>query len=438
MTTKRELHQATRNEKVPRLPTELSNGLEPHATNLENSAAAKLSSSYSPTYKLSRAQLRQMQRVQGNAVVQRTMNHRRKHHIDAQPSIQRLGPLGGLAVGLAAKASESLSAIGAALSLETASKAASVASTLLAGASQIQVGSAVPPGASGVQSVQLPNPWISNVDRQKLILITQYRLINRYVELWLAAHPDAPRPSASQQSGSDATSTPPAQDAQNQTASAAENASGSKPQSTPTVQTAPKTQTGPADSGSQVDTAVLDAVKAEVQMQLELALNQNQKEASIKEFIWSDSGSSTADLIGTKGAIMFEEVRGTFLSEKLELRGEAAHIQNLVPPMRDQEVKITILRGGRIVRSPLMDLGYGDDLAINLDGGGPTINEADNSSHGSHTYSTAWNWDGNTTHLLIKVQIGEDGMPSINETERQGTPKDYAGSRVLNPLNWFG
>ena len=84
-----------------------------------------------------------------------------------------------------------------------------------------------------------------------------------------------------------------------------------------------------------------------------------------------------------------------------------------------------------------MTLGYGDDLAVNLDGAGPTIDEADNSSHGAHTYATSWNWDGNTTRLRVKVQVGADGTPQITEVSREGTPRDHSGSRLM-PWNWFG
>jgi Domain of unknown function (DUF4157) len=320
------------------------------------------------------------------------------------------------------------SGIGSALSSVTAAQAATVGATLLAGGSQVNAGTSVQPGTSGVQPVQLDNGWMSNVDKQKLNLIIQYRLINRYVEHWVATHPEAMTPNPAPQAG-----TP--------------NAGGgiSPPAPAPTPSTpapsAPAPQpagvAGAAASGGQVDAAILNAVSTEVQLQLEQDLNTNQKTSPDRDFIWSDSGSNEADSIGTVGAISFTEVRGTDLTELLTLKGEAAKIPNLDLPMKDTVVQISQFRGGRMVQSPEFSTGYGDDLAVNLDGAGPTYDQAGNNGHGKHTYSTAWRWDGNTTHLLVSISVYSGVGPLILEVSRQGTPKDYSGSRAM-PWNWLG
>ncbi|MBE8990496.1 DUF4157 domain-containing protein, partial [Nostoc sp. LEGE 12450] len=86
-----------------------------------------------------------------------------------------------------------IGAWGASLATESGAAAATIAAaTIQAGQAAAQVGSALAPGQSGVQSVQLDNGYMSPVDKQKLQLITQYRLINAYVSHWKRQHPDVP------------------------------------------------------------------------------------------------------------------------------------------------------------------------------------------------------------------------------------------------------
>ncbi|MBE8991647.1 hypothetical protein, partial [Nostoc sp. LEGE 12450] len=194
---------------------------------------------------------------------------------------------------------------------------------------------------------------------------------------------------------------------------------------TPTPATPAPTASGsPNQSGGTLDLAILEAVKAEVQLQIETLLNTNQKTTDNVEFIWSDSGDHTADTIGTVGAVGFSNIRGTFIKETLQLSSDAAQIPNLDPPSRGQEMDVRQFRGGSMRRGSSMSIGYGDSLSINLTGSGPTINHAGNNGHGEHIYSTDWNWDGNTTQGDFPLYILVDGTPVFNIAKWNGTPDD--------------
>ena len=305
--------------------------------------------------------------------------------VQQKPIVQNVLPLIG-----------TVAAWGGTLATESAAAAATVtAATIQAAQAAAQVGSALAPGQSGVQSLQLDNGYMSPVDKQKLQLITQYRLINAYVSHWKRQHPDVPL-------------APPAQ--------------GTAPTPAPTP--APTAQDSPNQSGGTLDLAILEAVKAEVQLQIETLLNTNQKTTNNVEFIWSDSGDHTADIVGTVGAVGFSNLRGTFIKETLQLSSDAAQIPNLDPPSRGQEMDVRQFRGGSMRRGSSMSIGYGDSLSINLTGSGPTIDHAGNNGHGEHTYSTDWNWDGNTTQGDFPLYILGDGTPVFNIAKWNGTPDD--------------
>jgi hypothetical protein len=342
-------------------------------------------------------------------VVQQTEGIQTKPAIDRigqqQPRVQR-EPLTLATLG-----------IGGALGSMTVVDAAAVAGAVIgASATAVQAGAAVQPGASGVQTVQLENGWMSNVDKQKLEMMTQYRLINAYVRQWAAAHPGQSLAHPEREETSTTTTT---------TTTTTPTSSRRRPSTTTGESTAvTTTEGGPATSGSEVDQAIRAAVKAEVQLQLEQDLNRHQKTFNSQEYIWSDSGDHTADTFGTVGSIQFVQMRGTALRETLQLSPEASQIPGLVVPMAGTEVVVTQFRGGRLVRGPSMETGLNDDLGINLVGSGPTFDQAGNSGHGTHTYATEWNWDDNTTSAEFDVMIQEDGMPKIDPPRWSGTPED--------------
>ncbi|ODG97271.1 hypothetical protein A4S05_14300 [Nostoc sp. KVJ20] len=306
-----------------------------------------------------------------------------------------------------------ITAWGGTLATESAAAAATVTAATIQGLqAAAQVGGALAPGQSGVQSVQLDNGYMSPVDRQKLQLITQYRLINAYVSHWKRQHPDVPLAPPTQGTAPTPAPTP-----------ATPTPTPATPAPTPATP-APAAPDSPNQSGGTLDLAILEAVKAEVQLQVETLLNTNQKTLTNVEYIWSDSGDHTADSIGTVGAVEFSNLRGTFIKETLQLSSDAAQIPNLDPPSRGQEMDVRQFRGGSMRRGSSMSIGYGDSLSINLTGSGPTIDHAGNNGHGEHTYSTDWNWDGNTTQGDFPLYIQPDGKPTFASPKWRGEPDD--------------
>jgi Domain of unknown function (DUF4157) len=302
--------------------------------------------------------------------------------------------------GLAAWASENGAAM--ALTLKTHADAIGAAGTLAGGAASVAGG--VAPGQSGVQEVQIP-AWMSDLSSRTLQFIIQAKLVNAYVDAWVRAHPgvdvaaNTPEPTSTTTTTSTTTPNP---------------AGGSS-----TTSTATTTRDGSAGaSGGSVDTVLGESVKAQVLMDIEIALNNNQKTVTSPEFIWSDSGESTADWIGTVGAIQFVQVMSTFLSEPIALNANASRIPGLALPLQGSTQTVKMFRGGRMQRGPSMSIGYGDNLSINLVGGAPTP-----SPLGTLTFATSWNWDGRSSFMDVTIAVGDDGTPTFTEA-RRGEPDD--------------
>lgn len=301
----------------------------------------------------------------------------------------------------------SLAGIGAALTSSSVSQAATMAGLLLgAGAAASSVGASIMPGATGVQSVSLENGWMSNRDKQNLELIIRYKIVNAYIERFA-------------QNNHDLFNTP------EEIREAEENEEMLFPPDVINVGgPAPEDARTEAGANELVDSTILEAVKISVRREIEQTLNTNQKTAPDQEYIWSDSGDHTADWFGTVGAIVFTDVRGTFINETLVLNSYARQIPNLTLPLEGEIMDVRQFRGGTMRRSPIMETGLNDELGINLSGSGPDINSADNVGHGIHIYKTDWNWDDKTTQGDFGLKINEDGTPEFNEPVWRGVPED--------------
>lgn len=312
-----------------------------------------------------------------------------------------------------------LAAIGTALVSETAVAASTVGSAAIGAAATVASGAgAIAPGSSGVETVQLESGWVSNTAKHDLDLITQYRLINAYVDHWVATHQGQSLSTTEEEVTTTSTTTGTTQPGRSRR-SPSETAS--------TTVTTSTRDAGPAQGGGEVDQAILSIVKTSVQRQIEADLNANTQSMDNQEFIWSDSGEHTADWFGTVGAVEFAHVRGSLLKETLRLNANASQIPNLVVPEKDVEKTVTQFRGGQIRRGPSMSIGYGDDLGINLIGGGPTKQHESNAGHGKHIYSMSWNWDDNTTTSDFNVIISpEDGTPDVSVDWGNTSPDDFS------------
>ncbi len=297
----------------------------------------------------------------------------------------------------------SLAGIGAALASATVTDAATMAGLLLAvGAGASSVGAAIMPGNTGVQSVSLENGWMSNRDKNSLEMIIRYRIVNAYIDRFAREHPTlfiTEEEERQQQS-----IMPPA----------GSRSSSSTPTSAPLTEAA----------SNRLDETILESVKTSVSRDIENILNRNQRTALNKEYIWSDSGDHTADVIGTVGAIVFSTVRGTYINEILQLNHYARQVPNLALPLNCETMNVRQFRGGTMRRSPIMETGLNDTLGINLSGSGPDIDPAGNEGHGIHTYKTDWNWDDNTTQGDFGIYIDNCGVPIFLPPVWTGTPED--------------
>jgi len=292
-----------------------------------------------------------------------------------------------------------LAAIGSALSSATAAQAATVAGTVIAGATALT--GAATPGAGGVATYQFDS-WMTQKDQRNLERITQVRLINAYVTQWKAAHPEAANTTQS--------TTPTT------TTTAPPTGGGAAP--------APQAP-DPAAQGGTIDQTIMASVNSSVQSDLISALNSRQRSASSQEYIWSDSGDHTADMMGTVGAIQFSAMKGTSFRETLTLSGDANQISALhTVPGLGQEMEVRQFRGGRLNKGSSFSLGYGDSLTVEVVGGKEAHDEAANGEHGSTTLSTQWNWDGNSTQMSLEITVGSGGTPEFGSPQWSGTPDD--------------
>ncbi len=341
---------------------------------------------------------------------QNQLDKEKKEEVQTKPLATSITPLFQSQTIQRAAPALSLAGIGAALTSTTAAEATAMAGLILSvGTTAASVGTAIMPGQTGVQTINLENGWMSELDKGKLELIIQYKIVNAYIEMMarqeryrhLFNTPEQIR-SAEER---DVTLLPPV---------VVEGGEESEP-------TQPDTR---SEAVTRLDSTILEAVKRAVKIEIEETLNTNQKTAPDQEYIWSDSGNHTADYFGTVGAVLFEQVRGTFIRENLSLNAYGKQVPDLIMPLEGQLMEVRQFRGGRMRKSPIMETGLNDDLGINLVGNGPDINSADNNGHGIHTYNTEWNWDDNTTHGNFGIQIGTDGTPEFLPPAWRGTPED--------------
>jgi hypothetical protein len=317
---------------------------------------------------------------------------------------------------------QALAGIGKALASQSAANAATAVGAIVGTLGvAATAGAAIMPGQTGVQEVQLPNGWMSERDKQSLQLIAQYRIVNAYLQRISArqatqgASPDPANPPLLGPLG-------PGNDYD----MGSGNNFGLGPLLDPPAQTPPAAQTGPGteQERAQLDSTLMDAIKIDVQREIENELNANTQQAENREFIWSDSGDHSADWFGTVGAIQFASMRGTFIRQTLTLSSIASEIPDLILPAAGQDIIVKQFRGGTLVRSPEMETGLNDDLGINLAGGEPTYQQSGDNGHGVHLYDTAWNWDDNTTRWRFEISINDAGMPMVKDAGTEGTPED--------------
>lgn len=305
-----------------------------------------------------------------------------------------------------------IKAMGAAIAAASAADKAAIAGAIIAGVSTTaQVGSAISPGSTGVQTYNM-EPWNTAVDRLRLEQIIQFRLINAHVEHWRKSNPGVSLTETTEEKVTTTTTK-----STTKTGKGGSTTTGTSTSVTPT-------DSGPAAPDSAIDDAVRAAIGRQVELDVLKTLNKNQKSISTEQYIWSDSGDHTADTFGTVGSIQFQDIKGTVLEETLTLSDDASKIPNLVVPGKDETVQFRQFRGARLERGEDMETGWNDDLGINLVGGAPTKDEAENDDHGKVTFTTEWNWDDNTTHMDLGINVHYSGEPYVDAPKWRGEPED--------------
>jgi hypothetical protein len=269
------------------------------------------------------------------------------------------------------------------LSSEAWAVAGSVAEVVgTAGSAAASVISRVDAGDSGVGSMLLPKNLVTDQDKLKLQQVLQFKIVNLYVERYLAAHPDvaqqlrAPTSAPSAPAASGATSPP---------------ASGSNP---PGAGDAGRPTGAPTGQG--VDAAVLAIVRTSVERALVETLDEG-KRSSNREFMWGEDdtrgqgrvgGSGSAEMFGVTGFLQFHNVEGVTAWQNLSLSNDARLAVGSLP---DEGKMLQIHKvfggsmGGRVTWSAT------DDLAVNVEGG---VQESVGKEGAPKLIiRTRWHWD---------------------------------------------
>lgn len=141
--------------------------------------------------------------------------------------------------------------------------------------------------------------------------------------------------------------------------------------------------------------------------------------AASPEFIWSDSGATTADTLGTVGAIALRGLRAFRFSHTLAFDPSIAGDPVIAASgLAGLPLDVLGITGGDLVKGPSWQVGYGDALAITVQ------SEAKDAIDYGVLVNTVWNWDGGTSYLTLAVTVGADGTPQVDEHGRDGAPDD--------------
>jgi hypothetical protein len=296
----------------------------------------------------------------------------------------------------------------------SAADAAAVGGTLISAATAAaQAGGAIAPGASGVQELTLGSRT-SRRDEAELQKIIQVRLINAYVAAWQRAHPEV--------AGGTSAVSPTTTTTVTTTSPTRRTRSGGTERTTTTTT---MTEEGP-EAGGAIDEVVRQAVRTQVEQDVQALLDGHRVEVESPEYIWSDSGASTADTLGTVGAIQLTEVRGAGIEYAANLEGEAANIPSLrALPFLGQTLRVRQYRGGYLRQGLSWAVGLNDALAVNVAGGTDAFDEAAQSGHGEVTINTTWNWDGGVTRMRLRYHVAANGTPTFSTEHREGNPDDW-------------
>jgi hypothetical protein len=272
--------------------------------------------------------------------------------------------------------------------------AANVAGVLAATAGGVAaVATVVARGTNGFGSLNLPANLISEQDKLKLQRVIQIEIINRYVDRYLAAHPEA----AGGGTGTEGATAPPA--------------AGPAPASGGTG--------GPsgAPSASAIDEAILETVKTTVQM--ELAADLERAESSQRSFRWGEDntqsrGEWSSDLgetesVGVTGTLNVRNLESVAIKRTPNL-SSAARDAGITVDGAGRQVTIHKFIGGMITGSATWSAW--DNLSVNFEPG--SAQEGVNWNGGPKlTVRTHWYWDrygpDSETWLEVTIAVNDSG-----------------------------
>lgn len=312
---------------------------------------------------------------------------------------------------------------------------------------------AVSRGENGFGSLVLPQGLISNGDKGKLQQLIQFRIINAYVQRFLARPENrqlrdelmgTASPGAAPGSLSDPTACHPPMlcppDPAAPTpgpASTPTFSSTATPTSTPPPTAAPTATGGGAaeptrptgaPTASGIDQEVLTAVKNDVQTQLETLLETPTARVN-REFMWGEGdarnigeiGSGPEEAVGVTGFLRFRNIETSILRETPQLSSAALAALGEIPG-NGTEVIIHKFLGGSIGGQATWSAW--DNLTVNIEG-----NAVQQGVHGNGstqlTARTHWYWDrwgpNSETYMQNELYIQDSGEVEIS-VSYEGTP----------------
>lgn len=282
--------------------------------------------------------------------------------------------------------------------------------TSLAGGAAGVIGPIIQPGSSGVQAYTIA-PWRSPDAEGRLTMYVQAQFINAAVRAYERMKPSTGTPAPG------APGATPAPGAPGATPAPGGPSAGPAP-APPVVGQPVPDQPASAPLDPTLAEAIKVAVQAEVNADLALKI-QNLVKTSVSnpEFVWSDSGSNKPDTLGTVGAIRLNRVRSFRLDENITLDPAALAIPEVKASfLHGKPIRICGIFGGDLVPGPSWKLGFGDNLAVN-------VQSRDENTDGV-VLNTAWQWDNSVTLMSVGVTVASNGEAVVKEVSRSGSPDD--------------
>jgi hypothetical protein len=255
--------------------------------------------------------------------------------------------------------------------------------------------------------MNLPSGVMSEQDKLKLQRVIQIEIINRYVDRYLAAHPEA----AGEGTETGGAAAPPAG------GTGTAGGGTERPSGAPTA--------------SAIDEAIMETVKTTVQM--ELAADLERAERSRASFRWGEDGTESSgewgsdlaetESAGVTGTLEVRNVESVAITRTPTLSAAATEAGISVEGA-GREVTIHKFIGGMITGRATWSAW--DNLTVNFEPGqaqeGVNYNGAPKLTARTHWYWDRWGPDSESW-LEVEIKVNDDGRCDIRFTP-DGSPTD--------------